>query len=294
MNEIPWSGLEALALVVQSGSFRAAAKELGVSPSALSHRVRALEETLQLRVLNRTTRSHALTPAGQALLEHFAPARQEVLATLDGLHEHALRVRGTLRLNAPPLASRQVLPPVIADLTTRHPAIRVEIVSEGALVDIVQGGFDAGVRFPSQLPADMLARAIGPPQRFVVVGTHAYLEHHGVPQHPSDLHDHRCIALRFPSGQRFDWEFFEDPRWFQIRVNPVATVQESLEGLALARRGVGLAFCAASDAAPDLAAGRLRTVLDPWRPEEPGFRLYYPSRRLQRAPLRALLAVLTE
>lgn len=292
MNEVPWSGLEALAAVVRCGSFRAAADVLGLSPSALSHRVRLLEEGLGVRLLNRTTRSHALTPAGQAVLAGFVPARHALLDTIEVLQLHAEQVRGTLRLNAPPLACRHVLPPLLAALARRHPLITVELVSDSALVDIVGDGFDAGVRFPGALPADMIARPIGPPQRFVVVGSPDYLDAAGTPSHPRDLLGHRCIGIRFPSGKRFAWDFYQGDEAEAVSAPAVVTVQEALEGVALAREGVGLAFCAETDARHDLDAGRLRTVLDDWRPPEDGFRLYYPSRRQQRAPLLALLALL--
>ncbi|MED5369380.1 MAG: LysR family transcriptional regulator [Myxococcota bacterium] len=292
MNELPWAGMEALAAVVREGSFRGASEALGLSPSALSHRVRTLEETLGVRVLNRSTRSHALTPAGRALLEGFEPARQALVGTLEAIQLQADQVRGLLRLNAPPLACRQVLPPILARLSARHPGVQVELVSDGALVDIVQGGFDAGIRFPSALPADMIARPIGPEQRFVVVASPAYLAEHGVPRRPTELLAHRCIGLRFPSGRRFVWEFSREGESAPVQVPAAITVQDALEGVALARQGLGLAFCAQSDVQADLDSGALRSVLDDWRPAEPGFRIYYPSRRQQRAPLQALLALL--
>ncbi|MEL6343037.1 MAG: LysR family transcriptional regulator [Myxococcota bacterium] len=292
MNEIPWRGLVALSAIARAGSFRAAAGPLGLSPSGLSHRIRLLEEQLGFRVLNRSTRSVALTPAGEALLRAFTPAQSSLSEALEAIRSEVAAIRGDLRINAPALACRQVLPPLVAALLERHPQIRIHIESDNALVDIVARGLDAGVRLPDQVPVDMISRPLRSSQRFVIVGSPSYLEKMGVPLHPRELHQHRCVGIRFSSGRVYAWGFEHEGVQMRIEAPWVIIVNDALDGIAMARAGVGLAFGSIDDITDDLAAGRLRTVLDDWRPSEPAFHLYYPSRKLQRAPLRALLAVL--
>ncbi len=208
-NTLPPSldDLAAFAAVADARSFRQAAAALGVTPSALSHRLRALEARLGLRLLHRTTRSVAPTEAGQQLLATLAPALAHVRDAVAAVREQAATPAGTLRLTLPHVAARTALAPVLARLQAAHPRIAVELVCSDTLVDIVQDGFDAGVRFGERLQADMVAVAIGAPQAFAVVGTPAYLAAHGAPAAPADLAQHRCIQLRFGSGALYRWQF---------------------------------------------------------------------------------------
>jgi DNA-binding transcriptional LysR family regulator len=196
----PLTDLQAFATVARLRSFRRAATDIGVSPSALSHSLRGLEARLGVRLLNRTTRSVAPTPAGEALLARLAPALVDIEAALEAVNAHRDSPVGSLRINTPRPAARWVLAPLVARFLGLHPGMKVELVCDDALVDIVAAGFDAGVRFGETLQQDMVAVPLGPPQRFVVVASPAYLAAHGRPHSPRDLREHRCICIRFPSG----------------------------------------------------------------------------------------------
>lgn len=295
MNErIPFHDLQSFLAVAEIGSFRGAARELGVSPSAVSHSVRSLEQWLGVRVLHRTTRSVAPTPEGQELLDATRPLVASLQAALESAAAGGASVRGTLRISAPRIGARTVLLPVVRRLMARHPQVHVEISSDDAVRDLVAEGFDAGVRFSGAIEADLIARPLGPPQRFVVVGSPAYLAAHGAPHHPDDLREHRCIRLQFPSGRAFRWEFRRGETSLDVAVEGSLTVVDVELGTDAARAGLGLAWTYAHSVAQDLERGTLVEVLADWRPEEPGFHLIYPSRKLQRPVMRALLDVIAD
>lgn len=292
MNEtVPPSldDLAAFAAVADARSFRQAAATLGVTPSALSHRLRALEARLALRLLHRTTRSVAPTEAGQQLLATLAPALAHVRDALAAVREQAATPAGTLRLTLPHMAARSALAPVLARLQAEHPRIAVELVCSDALVDIVQDGFDAGVRFGEQLQADMVALPVDAPLAFTVVGTPAYLAARGTPAVPADLAQHRCIQLRFGSGALYRWQFTRAGRTVEVRTDGAVTVNDSAAALALAEAGLGLAYVYEVQARAGLQAGRLRAVLPDWLPPAEHFYLYYPSARMKSAALTALV-----
>jgi len=207
METFNLADLDAFAAVARHRNFRKAAAERGVTPSALSHAMRALEERLGVRLLNRTTRSVTPTEAGEQLLGRLAPALREVVDALDDLNAFRATPQGRLRLNVPRPAARLLLAPLLARFLAAHPRIALEIVTDDGLVDIVAGGFDAGIRFGESLAPGMVAVPIGPPQRLVVVASCAYLARHGTPATPRDLHGHACIGRRFPSGALYAWEF---------------------------------------------------------------------------------------
>lgn len=291
MKRIGISDLQAFAVIARLRSFRRAATELGVSPSALSHTIRGLESRLDLRLLNRSTRSVAPTEAGERLLARLAPALLEIDTALGELDEFRGAPHGTLRINAPHAAVEHVLPHIVTRFLTENPGMRLEVVADNALVDIVAGGFDAGIRFGESLDQDMIALPIGPKQRFVVVASPAYLATHGTPQTPRELPSHRCIGIRFPSGHAYRWAFEKAGERLDIEIaGALVTSAQSLT-LGAAEAGLGLAYvyeCAARHA---IAAGRLVTVLDDWRPAEPGFFLYYPSRKQVPGGLDAFVAL---
>ncbi|MFC4158594.1 LysR family transcriptional regulator [Chitinimonas lacunae] len=286
--------LHAFATVARLRSFRRAAVELGVSPSALSHTLRSLEDKLGLRLLNRTTRSVAPTAAGEMLLGRLSPALLDIQSALDEVNAFRDSPLGTLRINASRPAAELVLAPLVTAFLQRHPGMEVELVTDDRLVDIVAEGFDAGVRFGERLQQDMVAIPLGPSQRFVVVASPSYLARHGTPESPRELDQHRCIRLRFPSGSIYHWEFSRAEESLEIEVNGPLTVGEMSLQVSAAEAGLGLAYVYHQYAAPGLTAGRLVTVLDDWRPEIPGFFLYYPSRRLMPAGLRAFVELLKE
>ena len=294
MSAASLSDLHAFACVARLRSFRRAAAELEVSPSALSHALRNLETRLGVRLLNRTTRSVAPTEAGERLLARLSPALRDLQGALDEVNAFRDSPLGSLRLNAPRPACELVLAPLVAAFLARHPDMQVELVADDALVDIVAAGFDAGVRFGERLQQDMVAIPIGPPQRFIVVASPDYLARHGAPRTPRELTAHRCIRIRFPGGALYRWEFSRAGESLDIEVNGALTVGEMPLMIHAAEQGLGLAYVYASYAADALAAGRLVSVLDDWRAQDERFYLYYPSRRLLPAGLRAFVEMVRE
>jgi len=286
--------LQAFAVVARLRSFRAAAAELGVSASALSHLMRGLESRLGVRLLNRTTRSVAPTEAGQKLLDRLVPALNDIESVLEEVNAYRDSPAGTLRINAPRSAAELVLAPLVARFLQTHPGMRLELAVNNAFVDIVAEGFDAGVRFGESLQQDMVAIPLGPPQRFIVVGSPSYLATHGVPEHPRELKHHRCIQGRFPSGVIYPWEFARGRETIDISVDGPLTVSETPLMVQAAEQGLGLAYVYSQYAAPGLAAGRLTQVLEDWCPAASRFFLYYPSRRLMPAGLRAFVEMLRQ
>lgn len=292
MNPPSLNDLQAFAAVARLRSFRQAALELGVSPSALSHTLRSLENRVGVRLLNRTTRSVAPTEAGEQLLSRLSPALLNIQEALDEVNAFRDSPLGTLRINAPRAAAELVLAPLVARFLNTHPGMRVELVADDALVDIVAAGFDAGVRFGESVAQDMVAVPLGPPQRFVVVAAPAYLAAQGVPQCPRDLQQHRCIRIRFPSGAPYRWEFAKGSEQLEVEVDGPLAVGEMPLMIRAAEDGLGFAYVYEQYALPGLAAGRLGKVLDDWCPTIPGFFLYYPSRKLMPAGLKAFVDML--
>jgi DNA-binding transcriptional LysR family regulator len=284
--------LAAFASVATHRSFRRAAAELGVSPSALSHAIRGLEERLGVRLLNRTTRSVAPTAAGERLLLRLGPALRDIGDALDELDEFRDRPAGTLRLNVPRVAARLLIAPAAAAFLRENPGMRLEVATEDGLVDLVAGGFDAGVRFGERVERDMISVRVGPERRFAVVAAPAYLASRGVPLAPADLRGHACVRLRFPSGFLYRWEFEREGESVAVEVDGPLTVDDLDHAVTAAEGGVGIALAFEEQAAAALRAGRLVRVLEDWCPPFPGFHLYYPSRRQVPAGLRAFVELL--
>ena len=295
MNELPpvaWLG--SFEAVAQDGSFRGAARRLGVTPSAVSHAVRALEDTLGTRLFHRSTRSVRLSPEGEALLAVAGPALNDLRRAMEALSAAAGEVRGLLRITVPRAAARPLVMPYVAEFLRRHREASVDLVVDDAVVDLVADGFDAGVRFVDQAAAEMVARPIGPRQRFVVVASPDYLDQRPPPDHPDDLRKHSCIRLIFPGGKPYRWEFERADKYMECEVSGPLSVSDVDTALGGALAGVGLAYVDWGRAEPYVRQGRLRTVLDAWRPAEPGYVLVYPSRRLVRPVLRAFLTLVAE
>ena len=289
MKTADLSGLGAFAEVARRRSFRAAAAARGVSASTLSLAVRNLEASLGVRLLNRTTRSVAPTEAGARLLERLDPALAEIAEAVEAALEGADAPGGTLRINAPQPAIDLVLAPLVAGFLQAHPRMQAEVVAETALIDIVAEGFHAGVRWGESLAQDMVAVPLGGPQRYVVVAAPALLAAFGAPETPQDLLTAPCIRHRFPSGLTPPWEFERDGR--TLRLDPPARLLALNQTLQREAAVAGVGFWATFEAyaAEDIAAGRLRPVLQDWLPSFPGPFLYYPSRRHVPAPLRAFV-----
>lgn len=281
--------LKLLSTVARHLSFRMAAQEMGLSASAVSHAVRSIEERLGVRMFSRTTRSVALTPAGRQLLDRVGPALQDIAAAIDGINEFRDTPQGLLRINAPRPAGELVLGALVVEFLSRHPKVAVELVLDDSFVDIVEAGFDAGVRYGESLQQDMVALPLGPPQRLMVVGAPALLKRVGTPHTPRDLLNLPCVRIRFPSGARYAWEFEKAGEKMAVDVEGRLTVGEMPLMLQAALAGMGFAYMYEPYARAALASGALVSVLDDWCPPIPGFYLYYPSRKLPTATLTAFI-----
>ena len=281
--------LVAFLAVVDERSFTRAAARLGVTPSALSHTIRGLEERLGVRLLARTTRSVAPTQAGERLAEGIAPHLSgigEELAMLGGLRE---RPAGDIRITAAEHAARAVLWPALARVLPDYPDINVEVSVDNRFVDIVTERFDAGVRFGEVIAKDMIAVPIGPDLRMAVVGSPAYFADRSKPQSPQDLTAHRCINLRLPTrGGLYAWEFERGGREMRVRVEGQLTLNATALILRAALEGFGLAYLTTDEVEPYVQSGQLVSVLSNWCAPYPGYHLYYPSRR-QPTPAFAIL-----
>jgi DNA-binding transcriptional LysR family regulator len=288
MPRVNLSDLLAFLTVARERSFTKAASKLGVSQSALSHTIRQLEERLGLRLLTRTTRSVSPTEVGQRLVENVGPRLEEVEAELAAIQELREKPAGTIRITATEYASDTILLPKLAKLLPRYPDIKVEIIIDYGLIDIVAERYDAGVRSGEQVAKDMIAIRIGPDMRMAVVGAPPYFKTRPEPKKPQDLIDHNCISLRLPRGGLYAWEFEKGGRELRVRVDGQLTCNTTAQMLNAALAGLGLAYVPEGLAQPHLTKGRLRRVLEDWCLPYSGYHLYYPSRR-QSSPAFALL-----
>ncbi|MET2827099.1 LysR family transcriptional regulator [Mesorhizobium shangrilense] len=281
--------LTAFLAVAREESFTRAAARLGVSQSALSHTVRALEERLGLRLLTRTTRSVSPTEAGERLLRTVGPRLDEIeteLAALSALRE---KPAGTIRITAGEHAADAVLWPAIAGLLPDYPDIRIEIIVDYGLTDIVAERYDAGVRLGEQVARDMIAVRIGPDMRMAVVGSPAYFARRPKPRMPQDLTAHNCINLRLPTyGGLYAWEFEKAGRELKVRVEGQLVFNTAALRMNAVLAGLGLAYLPEDQVRTHLASGELVRVLSDWCTPFPGYHLYYPSRR-QATPAFSLL-----
>ena len=281
--------LLAFLAVARERSFTRAAARLGVSQSALSHTVRGLEARLALRLLTRTTRSVAPTEAGERLLRTVGPRFDEIDAELAALSELREKPAGTIRITAGEHAAEAILWPVLERLLPDYPDIKVELIIDYGLTDIVAERYDAGVRLGEQVAKDMIAVRIGPDMRMAVVGAPSYLARRKPPQTPQDLTAHDCINIRLPTyGGLYAWEFEKNGRELKVRVEGQLVFNNIALRLNAALAGFGLAYLPEDQVQAHLTDGRLVRVLADWCPPFPGYHLYYPSRR-QHRPAFALL-----
>jgi DNA-binding transcriptional LysR family regulator len=286
--------LNAVAAISAHRSFRAAATELGISPSALSHAIAGLEKRLGVRLINRTTRSVALSQAGERFLARVSPALREIKGAMEDVNAFRDTPAGTLRINAKERAAHQILRPVVARYLRRYPDMQVELTMEGRTIDIVAEGFDAGIRLTESVPQDMVAIPCGPDSRFIVVGAPAYFDRASVPRSPADLLAHECIRRRMPSGNLYRWEFEKRGEEIALDVPGRLTLDSDTLMVEAAIDGLGVAFVSDFWVTDQLAAGTLRAVLEDWTPPFPGLRLYYPPHRQMTAGLRAFVDMLKE
>jgi DNA-binding transcriptional LysR family regulator len=290
MDPLDLADLDAFTAVARARGFRAAAALQRVSPSGLSEAVRRLEARLGVRLINRTTRSVTLTDAGARLLQRLVPALGEVAAALEAVNDANDSPRGLLRLNVPTIVARAVLPPIAGRFLAAFPGVTLDVVADDSFIDVLAAGFDAGIRYDERLERDMIAVPIGPRrQQYACAASPTYLRRHGRPNHPNDLLSHSCIRHRFASGRMLPWEFERAGQIVRITPSgPLVATAFELE-LAAAIAGHGLIATFHEDLAGALASGALEPVLQDWWPEFSGPFLYYPSRTLMPAPLRAFV-----
>jgi len=281
--------LSSFLAIARHRSFRKAADELGCTPSALSHALRNIEARLKVRLLNRTTRSVALTEAGERLVERLTPAFRDIADALDDLNNFRGQPIGTLRLNASRPSTQMVLLPLVTRFLAAHPAVNVEIVVNDALVDMVSENFDAGVRFGETIAKDMVAVPLGPRQRTAIVAAPEFFERYSKPRRPEQLKNLPCIRFRFGSGRLYAWEFEKGGVELKIEVARPLTLGDPDLMVAAALDGVGIAFAFESQVQHLIAARKLVRVLEDWCPYYTGFYLYYPGRRQLPAALRAFI-----
>ncbi|WP_224365442.1 LysR family transcriptional regulator [Hyalangium versicolor] len=284
------NGLLAFVTVAERRGFSAAARTLGVSPSALSQAIRNLEARVGVTLLVRTTRSVSLTEAGERLLARSSPSLKEALAAVEEASGASDAVVGRLRLTVPRIAVPLIIEPVLPVLRQRHPQLAIEISVDDRFVDIMAEGHDAGIRLSEAVERDMVVVRISPPFRFVVVGAPSYLKARGRPVVPKDLLGHECIGYRAAtSGTLYQWEFERRGRESQVAVRGSLVCNDAeLMGRA-AVAGLGLAYVSEQVVAEDIEAGRLEVVLEDYAPEVPGLFLYFPSRAQKLPKLRALI-----
>lgn len=288
-RKIALADLEAFAAVARHGSFRRAALERGVSTSLLSQTMRRLEEQSGVPLLRRTTRSVALTEAGEYLLGQVRPALDQIGMALDGLNLFRSTSAGTVRINAPAPVAQFVLAPLAAEFLRQHPDMMIEICADAAKTDIVKSGFDAGVRFDGDLAQDMIAVPFGGDQKYCVVAAPSYLALHGAPTKPADLEQHACIRHRFPGGTIFSWCFTRHRQTVKIEPQGPLTVTDAMTAVSAARSGIGIAYVHEGYARMDVSTGTLVTLLEDWAPGIGKPYLYYPRQRQMVPSLRQFI-----
>lgn len=280
---------DAVLAIARRGSFRAAALELGLSTTALSNLIGKLERQLGVRLFNRTTRSVSLTDAGLQFADQIGSAVKTLHDAMAAARSQQQTPSGTLRINAFPTGAREVLGPLLLKLLQRYPAIHLDLVTEGRIVDIVAEGFDLGLRSADLVPSDMIAIPVSPPRSFAVVGSPVYFEANPEPRVPLDLLRHACLRIRLPNGALYRWQFEKDGQPVQIDVRGPLTLDEaSLSRIAVLNH-VGMGYFMESDVREDIEAGRLIRVLEDWTPPLAPLCLYYPNRRNPSAALKALI-----
>nr|WP_313618508.1 LysR substrate-binding domain-containing protein [Agrobacterium sp.] len=285
--------VEAFLVVARAKGFREASRISGTSSSSLSDAVKRLEADLGVRLLNRTTRSVLPTEAGRALMERLGPAFSEIASALDQATSSRDRPAGSLRLNVPVSAARLVLPRIVPAFMAAYPDIRLEIITDESFVDIIEGGYDAGIRYDERLEQDMIAVPIGPRlQRYALAASPAYLAEHGTPKTPHDLLSHNCIRGRFSGRAIPAWEFERDGQELTIETNGSLIVQSGGAtdlGVEAAKAGLGIIYLFEDWLQPHFEDQTLSPIMQEWWLSFSGPFLYYPGRRLVPSPLRAFI-----
>jgi DNA-binding transcriptional LysR family regulator len=280
--------------IARHRSFRRAGLEVGVSASALSHALKGLEARLGIRLLNRTNRSVTLTAAGEELHSAIEQPFAAIAQAVDRLNRFRDAPTGRIRLNVPTDAAVLLLAPVLPVFVERYPEVKIELAVSNQLVDVIDGGFDAGIRFGGTVPEDMVAQRLSADIRWVVAGAPGYLDRFGTPRHPDDLQQHRCLRFRIGDDSLYRWEFERGDEACAVSVPGSLTLDESRIILALVTRGAGLMYGPEPLLTPLVQAGEVRLVLEDWASPGPGFFIYYASRRQLPTGLKLLIEVIRE
>lgn len=280
--------------IARHRNFRLAGIEMGVSASALSHALKGLEARLGVRLLHRTNRSVTLTEAGAALRDAVTDPFARIDQAIDDLNRHRDTPTGRIRLNVLADAASLLLAPVLPVFADRYPGIQVDIAARDRMVDVIDGGFDAGIRHGDTVPEDMVAQRLSADLRWMVVAAPAYIERHGAPAHPEALRDHHCLGVRLGDDRIYRWEFEGSQGEFAVAVPSRIIVDDGRAMLALALAGVGLMYAMEHNVAPHVAAGTLVPVLSDWATTGPGYHIYYSSRRQVPTGLRLLIDLIRE
>jgi len=280
--------------IARHRSFRLAGLELSVSASALSHALKGLEARLGVRLLHRTNRSVTLTAAGEELRDKVAEPFGTIDQAVAGLNRYRAAPTGRVRLNVVAEAASLLIAPVMPVFVERYPDIEVDIAARDRMTDVIDEGFDAGVRYGGTVPEEMVAQRVSDELRWVVVASPAYLEKFGTPQHPSELVDHHCLGVRLGNAQIYRWEFEGPEGEFSIPVPGKILVDEGRAMLSMAVAGTGLMYGLEASFAPYVARGELRLVLEDWATMGPAFHVYYSSRRQVPTGLRLLIELVRE
>ncbi|OCX56637.1 LysR family transcriptional regulator [Thioclava sp. SK-1] len=290
MSRRAFNDLYVFTVVAEHLSFTRAAAQLGLSQSTLSQIIRNLEKDLGVRLFNRSTRSVSTTDAGAELMERIGPQFDEVLAALRHLDAVRETPSGILRINATEHAAISVLRPKVGKFLQAYPDIQIEITVEGSMVDVIAQGYDAGVRLGSEVAKDMIAARISPDVPIACVAAPSYIVAHSMPDHPTDLTEHRCIAMRLPThGQIFAWEFVKDGEEIRVRVDGPAIYNNLFLRVASVLDGIGIGYVPLDLVEEHIASGRLQPVLQDWWPVWEGYHLYYPNRRQSTPAFRLFL-----
>jgi DNA-binding transcriptional LysR family regulator len=280
--------------IAKHRNFRRAGLDLGLSASALSHALRGLEERLGVRLFNRTSRSVTLTAAGEALQAAIQAPFAEIRQALDVVNRFRDAPMGRLRLSVPNDAADHLVAPILSTFVERYPDVELEVSVSNRMIDVIEGGYDAGIRYGGTVPEDMIAQRLSADIRWIVVGAPAYLERFGEPAHPNDLLSHRCIRIRIGDDSIYRWEFERGDEQLAIAAPGSLIVDDGRLGVAAAMDGAGLMYAADTMVREELGSGALRTVLDDWVAVGGGYHIYYSSRRQVPTALRLFIDLARE
>lgn len=294
MRGAEFAELRAFIEVAEQGNFSRAAIFLDMAPSTLSQIIRALEERLKVRLLQRTTRSVSLTEAGTHLLARIRPAFKELNEALESISDFRDAPMGTLRLSVSSIPAQMILAPVLKDFLTRYPAITLDIDVDNANIDIVKGRYDAGIRYGRVIAQDMVMVQTSAPSRIIAVAAPAYLSRHVMPKTPQDLQHHECIRFRIGNQQLLTWSFEKNKKKIEIAVSGSLIVNNVDLMIKATRDGIGIGYMAEAYMREDIAAGKLVPMLTDWSPAYDSWYLYYASRQHVSAPLKALIQFLRD